>query len=76
MARRVYKKIGNYILKQGNLENYSSAGKIYVPKTEKVIETILSIGDLFKLLFIKNINFSNEENHSIIKEEINLDERI
>ena len=76
VARRVYKKIGNYILKQGNLENYSSAGKIYVPKTEKVIETILSIGDLFKLLFIKNINFSNEENHSIIKEEINLDERI
>ena len=36
---------------------------------------ILSLGDFFKLLFIKKINFSNEDNHSIIKEEINLDER-
>lgn len=75
VARRVYKKIGDYILKQRNIENYSNAGKIYVPLIGKVIETILSLGDFFKLLFIKKINFSNEDNHSIIKEEINLDER-
>ena len=76
VARRVYKKIGDYILKQENIENYSKAGKIYVPTIGKIIETILSISDFFKLIFIKNINYSHEENHSIIKEEINFDERI
>lgn len=76
VARRVYKKIGNYILKQKNIENYSKAGKIYVPITGKIIETILSISDFLKLLFTKNLNISNEDNHSIIKKEINLDERI
>ena len=76
VARRVYKKIGDYILRQKNIENYNSVGKIYVPAIGKIIETILSIGDFFKLLFIKKINFSNEDNHSIIKQEINLDERI
>ena len=76
VARRVYKKIGNYILKQKNIENYSKAGKIYVPIAGKIIETILSISDFLKLLFTKNLNISNEDNHSIIKKEINLDERI
>jgi phytoene synthase len=76
VARRVYKKIGDYILKKNNFENYSKAGKIYVPLIGKIIETILSIGDFFKLLFVKNIDYSNEHNHSIIKEEIDLDERI
>jgi len=76
VARRVYKKIGDYILKQKNIENYSKAGKIYVPIIGKIIETILSVGDFFKLIFIKNINYSHEANHSAIKEEINLDERI
>ena len=76
IARRVYKKIGDYILKEKNIENYSKAGKIYVPIIGKIIETILSIGDFFRLIFIKNINYSHEENHSIIKEEINFDERI
>ena len=72
----MYKKIGDYILKKRNIDNYSNAGKIFVPTVGKIIETILSISDFFKLLFIKNINFSNEDYHSIIKEEINLDERI
>ncbi|MDC0472644.1 squalene/phytoene synthase family protein [Pelagibacteraceae bacterium] len=76
VARRIYKKIGDYILKQKNIENYNIAGKIYVPFIGKILETILSVGDFFKLIFIKNINYSYEENHSIINEEINLDERI
>ena len=76
IARRVYKKIGDYILKEKNIENYSKAGKIYVPIIGKIIETILSIGDFFRLIFINNINYSHEVNHSVIREEINLDERI
>jgi len=76
VARRVYKKIGDYILKQKNFENYSNSGKIFVPTFGKFVETILSIGDFFKLLFVKNIKYSHEDNHSVIKEEINLDERI
>ena len=76
VARRVYKKIGDYILKQKNIENYNNAGKIYVPISGKLLETILSIIDFLRLLFIKNINYENNENHSIISEEINLNERI
>ena len=76
VARRVYRKIGDYVLKQKNIEEYSNAGKIFVPTIWKIIETVLSIWDFFKLLFIRNIEYSNEDNHSIIKEEINLDERI
>ena len=76
VARRVYRKIGDYILKQKNIENYSKAGKIYVPAFGKIIETILSIGDFLKLLFGGNTNYSNDDSHSIINKEINLDERI
>ncbi len=76
VARRVYSKIGDYIIKQKNIENYSNAGKIFVPTVGKIIETILSIGDFFKLLFMKNIEYIHKNNHSVIKEEINLDERI
>ena len=76
VARRTYKKIGDYIIKQKNIENYGNAGKIFVPVMGKIIETILSIGDFFKIMFKKNIEYSPEDVHSIIKEEINLDERI
>jgi phytoene synthase len=76
VARRTYKKIGDYIIKQKNIENYRNAGKIFVPAMAKIIETILSIGDFFKIMFKKNIEYSHEDVHSIIKEEINLDERI
>jgi len=76
VARRVYKKIGDYILKQENIENYKKAGKIYVPIPVKIIETILSIIDFFKLLFVKKIDYYNSENHSILNQEINLNERI
>ncbi len=76
VARRVYKKIGHYILKQKNIENYKNAGKIYVPILGKILQTVLSIGDFLKLLFYSNMNYLNEDIHSVIKKEINLDERI
>jgi len=76
VARRVYRKIGDYILKQKNIENYNKAGKIYVPIFEKIIQTFLSIFDFIKLLFIKNLNYDNQANHNILDQEINLNERI
>jgi len=76
VARRVYRKIGDYILKQKNIDNYDKAGKIYVPIFEKVIQTFLSIFDFVKLLFIKNLNYDNQGNHNILEQEINLNERI
>ena len=76
VARRVYKKIGDYILKQKNIDNYNLAGKIYVPVFEKVIQTFLSIIDFIKLLFTKNLSYDNQVNHSILEQEINLNERI
>jgi 15-cis-phytoene synthase len=76
VARRVYKKIGDYVLKQENIENYNQSGKIYVPLAGKILETILSIIDFLKLLFIKNIRYDNDEYHSILSQEIDLNERI
>ena len=76
VARRVYRKIGDYILKQNNIDNYNKAGKIYVPVFEKVIQTFLAIIDFIKLLFIKNLNYDNQLNHNILEQEINLNERI
>ena len=76
VARRVYRKIGDYILKQKNIENYSKVGKIYVPVFGKIVETILSIVDFLKLLFPKDKNYSDNHAYEIIKEKINLDERI
>ncbi len=76
VARRVYRKIGDYILRQKNIDNYNKAGKIYVPAFEKVIQTFLSIIDFIKLLFIKNLNYDNQVYHNILEQEINLNERI
>ena len=76
VARRIYKKIGDYILKEENIENYNKAAKIYVPTSAKIIETILSILDFLRLLFVKNISHYNNENHAILHQEINLNERI
>ena len=42
----------------------------------KIIETILSIVDFLKLLFVKNISYYNNDNHTILNQEINLNERI
>ena len=76
VARRVYKKIGDYILKQNNSENYNKAGKIYVPIFEKIIQTFLSIIDFVKLLFVNELIYDNHINHSILDKEVNLNERI
>jgi len=76
IARRVYKKIGDFILKQKNTENYNKAGKIYVPIFGKIIETFFSIFDFIKLLFVKEINYDNHSNYNILEEKIDLDERI
>ena len=76
VARRIYRKIGDYILKQKNIDNYNKAGKIYVPMVEKITQTFLSVFDFIKLLFIKNLNYDNQTNYNILSQEINLNERI
>jgi phytoene synthase len=76
VARRVYRKIGYKILKKQNLENYKKSGKIYVTNIEKIIETFCSAYDLIKLFLINKSDNDIEHNHSLIREEINLDERI
>ena len=76
VARRVYRKIGDYIIKQKNTDNYNKAGKIFVPVFEKIIQTFFSIFDFIKLLFVKNLNYDNHTNHNILKEEVNINERI
>ncbi len=76
VARRVYRKIGDYILKQKNIDNYNKAGKIYVPVVEKIIQTFLSIIDFINLLFVKKLDYDNQLNHNILEQEINLNERI
>ena len=76
VARRVYRKIGYKILNKKNLENYKKSGKIYVNSVEKIIETLLSIIDLFKLILTNNNSDNIEHEHCLINEEIKLDERI
>lgn len=76
VARRIYKKINYYILKQKNIKNYDNAGKIYVPFFAKIIETLNSVIDFIKLLFVKDISYDNFKNHSILIKEIDLNERI
>ena len=76
VARRVYRKIGYKILKKKNLENYKKSGKIYVSNLEKVIETFLSVFDLIKLVLIDKNDDHIRHDHLLIKEELNLDERI
>ena len=76
VARRIYKKIGDYILMQKNIENFNKAGKIYVPLFEKVVQTFLSIFDFVKLLFFKDLSYYNHSHHNILEQEINLNERI
>ena len=75
VARRVYREIGNNILRKKNLENYNKSGKIFVNKIGKIKQTIFSIFDLFILIFSKSgIHLTNEV-HMEISKEINLNER-
>ena len=75
VARRVYRKIGYNILKKKSIENYNSAGKIYVSNISKIFQTFLSIYDFIFLLLIKSNDHSKQKEHLIINDEINLNER-
>ena len=75
VARRVYREIGNKILNKKNMENYKISGKIYVSNFGKIKQTFLSIFDLIKLMFIKSGEHIRKDEHSIIYELINLNER-
>ncbi len=76
VARRVYREIGNKILNKKNMDNYKNSGKIYVSNFGKINQTLLSIFDLMKLLFTKPGEHLRKHEHSIINEQINLNERI
>ena len=76
VARRVYRKIGDNILKQKNLDCYNNAGKIYVSKIGKIIQTILSLYDLIRIYFVNYKEHLKENEHLMINEQINLNERI
>jgi len=76
VARRVYRQIGRKIIQKRNMENYEKSGKIYVNNFGKIYQTILSLFD-FILLLLKDVETHQRiEEHKIISEEINLDERI
>ena len=76
VARRVYREIGNKILNKKNMDNYKNSGKIYVSNFGKIYQTLLSIFDLIKLVFTKQGEHLRKDEHSIINEQINLNERI
>ncbi len=76
VARRIYRQIGRKILQKGSMKNYESSGKIYVNNFEKIYQTIISIFDLI-LVYLKEIEtHQRAEEHAIISQEIDLDERI
>ena len=76
VARRVYREIGCKILKKKNMENYKKSGKIYVSNFGKINQTLLCIIDLIRLLFIKSTDHLRKDEHNLINEQINLNERI
>ncbi len=76
VARRIYRKIGYNILNKKTFKNYQNAGKIYVSNIEKIIETIFAIFDLINLSLTSIDEDQIQHDHSLISEEINLNERI
>ncbi len=76
VARRVYRQIGYNILRKKNIENYNNSGKIYVSNLGKFFQTFLSIFDFLILLIINTKKHDKDIEHQMIKEEINLNERI
>tara|TARA_B100000965_G_scaffold220105_1_gene184173 strand:- start:412 stop:1260 length:849 start_codon:yes stop_codon:yes gene_type:complete len=76
VARRVYRQIGYNILRKKNIENYNNSGKIYVSNLGKFFQTFLSIFDFLILLIISKKKHDKDIEHQMIKEEINLNERI
>ena len=76
VARRIYRQIGRKILQKNNMENYKKSGKIYVNNFEKTYQTIISIFDLI-LVYLKEMEpHQRAEEHTIISQEVDLDERI
>jgi phytoene synthase len=76
VARRIYRRIGYEILSQKNIETYNNAGKIYVSVLGKAVETVLSFFDFIQLFFINSSEQEKQNEHIMLHEEINLDERI
>tara|TARA_B100000579_G_scaffold275236_1_gene227436 strand:+ start:40 stop:888 length:849 start_codon:yes stop_codon:yes gene_type:complete len=76
VARRVYREIGNKILKKKNIKNYKDSGKIYVSNIEKISQTILAFFDLINLIFVRSNKHLRKNEHDIINQEIDLNERI
>jgi phytoene synthase len=76
VARRIYRKIGYKILSQKNIETYNGAGKIYVTVLSKIIETFLSFFDFLRLFFTNSKENEKQNEHIMLHEEINLNERI
>ena len=73
--RQVYRQIGKNIIKKQTIQDYNQSGKIFVSNSGKILQTLLSIYDLFKLSLIKNHNHLRDKEHELISEEINLNER-
>jgi len=76
VARRVYRQIGRKITSKKNIEDYRKSGKIYVNDYGKIYQTVLSLGDFIKLFFTNLENHQKSNEHKIIKEEIDINERI
>ena len=75
VARRVYRQIGNEILKKRDFEDYKQSGKIFVTNIGKVKQTLLSMYDFILLIFSKPDKHNLHMHHNDIKREINLNER-
>jgi phytoene synthase len=58
------------------IENYNKAGKIYVNNIAKIYQTILSVFDLVTLFLTKQKSGYMNNEHFLISEEIDLNERI
>ena len=76
VARRIYRQIGYEILKEKNINNYNEAGKIYVSKIKKCVQTFFSLIDFIQILCTKSKRKEISNLCSIIKKKINLYERI
>ena len=76
VARRIYRQIGYEILKEKNISNYNKAGKVYVSKIKKCVQTFFSLIDFVQILCTKTKREKNSNLYSIIKKKINLYERI
>ena len=75
VARRIYRQIGYEILKKKDFESYKKSGKIYVNNLGKIIHTLLSISDLIKLFFEKDDKKLTINEHGIIMQVIQYNER-